>query len=79
VLLAAIGVGFVQTLLFWVSRGLPAILVADVNGVLVAVAVTALVAKYCRAAAVWLLPYATWMILTTGIEITVIATGHPLI
>lgn len=79
VLLAAIATGFVHTLLFWVSRGLPAILVADVNGVLAAVAVTALIARYCRAAVIWLLPYAGWMLLTTAIKIIVIATGHPLI
>jgi tryptophan-rich sensory protein len=72
VLLAAISVGFLQTLLFWSARGLPAILVADLNAVLAAGAVTALMFRFCRPAAWWLLPWLGWMILTTILKIHVI-------
>jgi tryptophan-rich sensory protein len=72
-LLAGVGAGFVQTLLFWSARGLQAILVADLNSVLVAGAVTALVFCYCRPAAWWLMPWLGWMIATTILKIIVIA------
>lgn len=75
VLLAAIGVGFAQTLLFWSARGLPAILVADLNAVLMSAAVTALVFWFCRPAAWWLLPWVIWMMATTLLKILVIASA----
>lgn len=77
-LIAAIGVGFAQTLLFWVSRGLPAILVHDLNSLLVAIAVVSFVAHYFRPAVPWLLPWLVWMFVTTGLKIAVLATGGPL-
>lgn len=73
VALAMLGVGYLQTLTFWLTDSLRGIAAADATGMLLAVATWWVATRYSRAGARWLLPWVIWMPITLGLKIAAIA------